>query len=135
MRKITSSNSLNERQINDHCGVAFVISMIGGRWKPTILWQLMGGKLRYSELKSAINNISERVLAAQLRELEKDKIIERTVYPGVPPKVEYEMTTIGKSLQPLLRNLADWGEIYRAKQGITETSKSINQGSLDEKSL
>ena len=117
MRKTTSSNAVNEKAINDNCGMAYALSVLGGRWKPAILWKLMNEKMRYSVLKSAIPNISERMLVAQLRELEKDKLVRRIVYPEVPPRVEYELTELGRSMRPMFRAISEWGNSYRNEAG------------------
>lgn len=118
MRKETSTNTLNRNNINENCGMAYTLDLIGGRWKPTILWSLLrNGKLRYSELKKSIPDVSERILVLQLRELEKDGLIKRLVYAEVPPRVEYELTNDGKSLQPMLEIISDWGNVHRPKNG------------------
>jgi len=115
MRKNSSTNALNEQQINDSCGMAYVMSIIGGRWKPAILCRLAYSTMRYSELRDSIAIISERMLVTQLRELEKDEIIERIVYPEVPPRVEYRLTEKGRSMQPMLNAMSEWGNKYRDK--------------------
>jgi DNA-binding HxlR family transcriptional regulator len=116
MRKSTSTNTLNRNRISDTCGMAYTLDLIGGRWKPAILWSLLNnGKLRYSELKKSIPDVSERILVLQLRELEKDGLISRLVYAEVPPRVEYELTSDGASLQPMLQIISDWGDIHRPK--------------------
>lgn len=113
MRKETSTNAFNEKQINDICGMAYSLSILGGRWKPAILWRLSVQTMRYSDLKNSIANISERMLIAQLRELEADKIVKRTVYPVVPPRVEYELTELGQTMKPMLQAMSDWGNLHR----------------------
>lgn len=113
MRKETSTNALNEKQINDTCGMAYSLSIIGGRWKPAILCRLAYGKMRYSDLKNSIDGISERMLVAQLRELEKDHIVKRNVYAVVPPRVEYELTDLGLTMRPMLQAMSDWGNMHR----------------------
>lgn len=117
MRKETSTNAINEKRLTDSCGMANLLRVMGGRWKPCILGHLVYGKMRYNELKKSIIGISERMLVAQLRELEKDGIITRTVYPEVPPKVEYMMTDVGKSMKGVLDAMSDWGNMY---SGISE---------------
>jgi DNA-binding HxlR family transcriptional regulator len=111
--KATSTNSFNKKEINANCGMAFTLSLIGGRWKPAILWALLRGRMRYSELKKTIQQISERMLSAQLRELEEHGLIERFVFPEVPPRVEYELTPLGRSMEGLLQQLSDWGDENR----------------------
>ncbi len=114
MRKKNSTNSLNEKKINTTCGMGFALSLIGGRWKSNILWRLIAnGKLRYSQLRKQIPDVSERMLVAQLRELENDQLVNRIVYPEVPPRVEYELTELGLTMRPMLQSIADWGEKYR----------------------
>ncbi len=122
MRKENSTNALNEKQILDSCGMAYSLSILGGRWKPAILCNLAHQKMRYSDLKNSIVNISERMLIAQLRELETDKIVKRTVYPVVPPRVEYELTELGETMKPVLKAMSDWGNLHR---NITKEDKEL----------
>eukprot|EP01133_Synstelium_polycarpum_P011871 gene11871-13835_t len=117
MRKLTSRNLENEMAINAGCGMAHTLNLIGGRWKPSILWRLVKETLRYSELKALLPAISERILVLQLRELEKDGLIFRKVYPEVPPKVEYSLTALGESLKTVLQVLAEWGDEHREDDG------------------
>lgn len=120
MRKETSTNALNERMISDSCGMAYALGVLGGRWKPAILCRLMHGTLRYGELKKSIDGISERMLVAQLRELESDGIVQRKVFPEVPPRVEYEMTALGLTMRPVISAMSDWGNMHRSlsEQGV-----------------
>lgn len=113
MRKESSTNALNEKLLNDTCGMAYALSILGGRWKPAILCRLIHGKMRYSDLKNSIPGISERMLIAQLRELEKDQVIRRIVHAVVPPRVDYELTDLGHSMKPLLKAMSDWGNMHR----------------------
>lgn len=92
-------------------GIENVLQVIGGRWKLVILFQLFGGKtLRFSELERAIPGISQKMLIQQLRQLEKDEVVTRTVHPEVPPRVEYRLTDWGQSLCPALDSLLMWAE-------------------------
>ncbi|NJL35698.1 MAG: winged helix-turn-helix transcriptional regulator [Leptolyngbyaceae cyanobacterium RM2_2_4] len=94
-------------------GTAFVqatLKVLGGKWKLLILWHLKDYTRRYSELKRLIPEISEKMLIQQLRELENDEIVHRTVLSEVPPKVEYSFTEYGRSLEPVLQKLCNWGE-------------------------
>ncbi|AMY05538.1 transcriptional regulator [Staphylococcus condimenti] len=92
-------------------GVEATIDVIGGKWKPVILCHLKDeGTMRTSELKRAIPNITQKMLTQQLRELEQDQIINRIVYQQVPPKVEYELSEYGSSLNTILTSLCGWGE-------------------------
>ncbi|MBO9683884.1 MAG: helix-turn-helix transcriptional regulator [Flavisolibacter sp.] len=115
MRKSTSTNAFNEKRISDSCGMVRTLQIVGGRWKPAILYKLNQGTKRYSELKNSIEGISERMLVAQLRELEEDKIIERIVYAEVPPRVEYRLTELGKTMGPMLDAMSDWGDMHWEK--------------------
>jgi DNA-binding HxlR family transcriptional regulator len=109
MRKETSTNTLNKKKIDETCNLAHTISLIGGRWKPSILWRLMSGKMRYNELRKNLPDVSERILVLQLRELEKDGLVKRIVYAEVPPRVEYQLTETGLSMKPMLKTILDWG--------------------------
>ncbi len=93
------------------------LSVIGGLWKPLILFHLLREKKRFMELTRLMPNTTQRMLTLQLRELEMDGIIVRHVYPQVPPKVEYELTPFGQTLAPVLISLREWGEAYEARQG------------------
>lgn len=99
-----------------HVAVEATLDVIGGKWKPIILCNLGDGQMRTSELCRAILNISQRVLTKQLRELEKDKIINRKVYNQVPPKVEYSLTSEGRSLREILVAMSDWGNKRVARE-------------------
>ncbi len=97
----------------DFCyAVEAALDELGGKWKPLIIWILMDGKLRFGEINKILTSITERMLTRQLRELEKDGLINRKVYAEVPPKVEYSLTEKGKSVMPILEALCDWGEQY-----------------------
>jgi len=96
------------------CAVEATLAVIGGLWKPVILFQLLGGKRRFGELCRLVPNATQRMLTLQLRELEADGIVSRTVHAEVPPRVDYELTELGRSLRPLLMSLRDWGQSYRA---------------------
>jgi DNA-binding HxlR family transcriptional regulator len=89
--------------------------VIGGRWKGVVIYRLLGGKLRFGELRRKLPNCTERMLTVQLRELEEDGLVTRTVYPEVPPRVEYELTPFGKSLEPILFALREWGARYKRR--------------------
>jgi DNA-binding HxlR family transcriptional regulator len=109
MRKENSTNTINKQRIEKNCGMSYTLTAIGGRWKPAILWRLWHGKMRYSELRDSIPEVTERMLVLQLREMEKDGLINRIVYAEVPPRVEYELSAKGNSLKPILKSLSDWG--------------------------
>lgn len=101
------------------CPVEATIQLIGGKYKAVILWHLMNKTLRYSELHRLMPKATDKMLAQQLRELERDHLIIRTVYPVVPPKTEYSLTDFGKTLTPILDALCDWGDDYLAKSRHT----------------
>lgn len=94
------------------CPVEVTLSVIGGLWKPVILFHLMEGKLRFMELARCIPNATQRMLTLQLRELEADGVIARHVHAQIPPKVEYELTEFGQTLKPVLVTLRQWGLDY-----------------------
>ena len=98
------------------CTFEITIDLIGGKWKPLIIWQLGKGEiLRFNELKKQIPNVTQKMLTQQLRELENNGIVHREVYREVPPKVEYSLTEMGRSLMPVLKLLCEWGENYYIK--------------------
>jgi DNA-binding HxlR family transcriptional regulator len=92
------------------CPIRPALQVIGGKWKPIILYHLMRGKKRFGELRLLLPEATQKMLTQHLRELERDKIIQRRVYPEVPPKVEYSLTPLGKTLRPVMRALCDWGK-------------------------
>ena len=96
------------------CPVETTLTLIGDKWKVLILRDLMPGTKRFRELKKSIGNVSQKVLTAQLRAMEESGLLTRTVYAEVPPRVEYTLTELGKSLKPILDALWNWGEEYKA---------------------
>ena len=97
------------------CPVETTLTLISSKWKILILRDLMPGTKRFGELKKSIGGVSQKVLTAQLREMETDGLVRRTVYPEVPPRVEYTLTALGRSLKPTLDAMWDWGEAYQGK--------------------
>jgi len=92
------------------CSVEATLSVIGGRWKPVIIFNLLQNDfLRFGELKKKIEGITQRMLTNQLRELEEDQIVARKVYAEVPPRVEYSLTEYGRTLEPIMISMRDWG--------------------------
>jgi DNA-binding HxlR family transcriptional regulator len=118
MRKANSTNTINAIEIYETCGMAIALRILGGRWKPPIIWHLAQQRMRYSQLKAVIPKISERMLIQQLKDLEKYGFVERFVFPEVPPRVEYALTEEGKTLIPIVRSLAEWGDSQRDKLKI-----------------
>ncbi len=102
-------------QLSEHCPVEATLELIGGKYKALILWHLSEKKLRFSELRRVITTATPKMLTQQLRELEANKLISREVFAVVPPKVEYSLTELGKSLLPILVAMRDWGAGYMRK--------------------
>jgi DNA-binding HxlR family transcriptional regulator len=95
------------------CPVEATLHVIGGKWKPLILFYLLQGTKRFNELKKLLpDQVTQQMLTLQLRELERDGIVLRKVYAQVPPKVEYSLTDMGRSLEPILLMMLDWGQQY-----------------------
>lgn len=103
---------------NENCPVDATLNLIGGKYKSLILWHLVEGTLRFGELRKLIPNATPKMLTQQLRELEESNLITRTVYPVVPPKVEYNLSEFGKSIKPILDAMYQWGENYLKNNGI-----------------
>lgn len=101
------------------CAVEAALDVIGSKWKGVILFHLLDGKKRFNELKRLMPSVTQRMLTLQLRQLEEDEVINRTVYPQVPPKVEYSLTLFGQKLKPLLLLLREWGGIVM-KRSLAE---------------
>ena len=100
------------------CPVETTLELIGGKYKALILWHLSSGTMRFGQLQKVIHSATPRVLTHQLRELESQSLIKRKVYPVVPPKVEYSMTELGRSLMPILREMRNWGADYLRDKNI-----------------
>jgi DNA-binding HxlR family transcriptional regulator len=94
------------------CPVEACLEVIGGKWKGVILFHLLSGTKRFNELRRLMPAVTQRMLTRQLRELETDQIVARTIYPEIPPKVEYALSDFGKPLEPILRTLQKWGVQY-----------------------
>ena len=96
------------------CPAESTARLIGGRWKIVILWYLFQGVKRFSELQRALSGVSQKVLTQQLRDMERGGIVTRTVYPQVPPKVEYSVTPLGLSLKPVVEAMHQWGLAHKS---------------------
>ena len=96
------------------CPVETTLMLIGNKWKVLILRDLMPGTKRFGELQRSVGHVSQKVLTAQLREMEAQGLVLRTVYPEVPPRMEYSLTALGRSLKPILDVMGAWGEEYKA---------------------
>ena len=101
------------------CHVETTLRVLGGRWKVLILYHLLDGTKRFSELTRLLKGVSARTLSKQLRELETDGVISRRVYPEVPPKVEYSLTESGRRLKPALTAMDDWGKRFETSEDET----------------
>lgn len=107
-----------------HCALDITMRYIGGKWKPVVLWYLRKDKKRFSELKAHIPDITDKMLSIQLKSLEEDGIIKRTLYAEVPPRVEYEFTEEGKSIIPVVEAIAKWGRTKGDTEGKLVEIKS-----------
>lgn len=95
-----------------HCPVEAALEVIGGKWKPLIVWALKDNVMRFGELQKELPGVNTKMLTKQLRELEEDRVISRKIYPEVPPRVEYTITDFGRTLVPVLEALCTWGAEY-----------------------
>ena len=99
-----------------YCPIEVALEVIGGMWKVIVVRELLTGTKRYSELHRGLRLVTHKMLAQQLRQLEADGVVERKVYPQVPPKVEYSLTSLGRALGPLLESMGEWGGRVIAKR-------------------
>ncbi|WP_019012540.1 winged helix-turn-helix transcriptional regulator [Deinococcus aquatilis] len=103
------------------CPVTTTVELIGGKWKTVALYHLLSSPKRFSELQRRLTGVTQRMLTLQLRELEADGLVHREVYPQVPPKVEYSLTEHGRSLEPILRAMVEWGRAHQLQgQPVSE---------------
>ena len=105
--------SNNKTKALPACPVETTLTLIGDKWKVLILRDLIPGTKRFGELKKSIGSVSQKVLTAQLRDMEGSGLVTRKVYAEVPPRVEYSLTELGKSLKPILDSMQNWGEEYK----------------------
>lgn len=123
--EVKQMSRMQDKMFN--CEKELTLYVIGGKWKMLILWHLgKEGTKRFGELKALMPGITQRMLVNQLRELEEDLIVERKVYPVVPPKVEYSLTEQGKSLMPILDSMYEWGKNYMENVMDTPANKSAS---------
>lgn len=103
--------SLSSQMVYDpKCAVETTVAAIGGKWKPILLFHLLSGAKRYSELQRLVGQASDRMLTRSLRELEEDGLVSRKAFAEVPVRVEYDLTTDGRTLMPILMAMSEWGE-------------------------
>lgn len=107
---------MHETKVLPACPVETTLTLIGDKWKVLILRDLLDGTMRFGELRKSVGSISQKVLTANLRDMEESGLVRRTVYAEVPPRVEYALTPLGKSLAPILDAMKTWGEDYKASQ-------------------
>lgn len=119
---------MKENNENYHCPVSTAIRLIGGKYKTLILWHLMDQTLRFSELRKLVPAATPKMMTQQLRELERDELLHREVYPVVPPKVEYSLTEKGRSLWPVLNAMFDWGTGLLKSEGLEPNCSMITEG-------
>jgi DNA-binding HxlR family transcriptional regulator len=117
------------RDMDYYCPIEVTLEVIGGKWKPLVLFQLFAGTKRFGELKRAMPKITQRMLTRQLRELEEDGLVHREVYPQVPPKVEYSLTEVGRGLETLVRRMDEWGAWYAGESeeiGVSRKEREVS---------
>lgn len=114
-KKDTESRPVRRPNKHIHCPVECTLKVIEGRWKVLIIYYLQDGTKRFNELRRLLDNISHRTLTRQLRELERDGIVDRKVHAQIPPRVDYSLTRLGESLKPVLKSMHDWGQMYRSR--------------------
>lgn len=112
------------------CPVSATLNLIGGKYKSLILWHLAEKKLRFSQLNKLIPGATAKMLTQQLREMESQNLIHREVFPVVPPKVEYSLTELGRSLMPVLIAMRDWGSDYLQSQNLVSNCVMMNSTPL-----
>ena len=115
MRSVPVSDS---QSVETRCPVETTLGLIGGKYKALILWHLMEGSLRFGELQRRVPNATAKMLTQQLRELERDGLLTRTVHPVVPPRVDYQLSERGLSFRPILQAIYRWGSGYLAEEGM-----------------
>lgn len=109
---------MSESKIQSKCPVELFCDVMGSKWKILIIWDLRNRSLRFCELQKKMHNVNSKTLTAHLRDLEELKVISRTVFPEVPPRVEYSLTDYGKDLLPVFDDVRNWGRHYLECEGI-----------------
>ena len=122
-------------EVTNYCPVSATLDLIGGKYKALILWHLAESKLRFSQLNKLIPSATAKMLTQQLREMESQNLIHREVFPVVPPKVEYSLTELGKSLMPVLIAMRDWGSGYLHSRNLTSNCFMMNHTPISQQTL
>lgn len=117
-------------ETTNYCPVSATLDLIGGKYKALILWHLAESKLRFSQLNKLIPGATAKMLTQQLREMETQDLIHREVFPVVPPKVEYSLTELGRSLMPVLIAMRDWGSDYLHSKNLQSNCFMMNKTPL-----
>ena len=110
----------SKEDILPECPVATTVMMIGSKWKLLIMRNLLARPWRFNELQKSIDGISQKALTEALRYMEADGIVSRTVYPEVPPRVEYALTELGDSMRPIIKSMESWGKSYQKQQSYDQ---------------
>lgn len=131
--KKASVNYENKQTLGAECAEIYASNLIGGQWTIAICCILLEGKLRFGELKKRLPRITERMLTLQLRKMEENKLVTRTVYAVVPPKVEYELTPIALKLNPILIDLQKWGVAHMELMGVDTSRVTTNYATDQDK--
>jgi len=116
MRKMRGSNMIAKKDL-PICPVATTVSLIGNKWKLLILRDILTGPKRFGELRKSLEGISQKVLTDSLREMESDGLLIRTVFPEVPPRVEYSLSELGENMRPILKTMESFGKEYKELAG------------------
>ncbi|MBR3879983.1 MAG: helix-turn-helix transcriptional regulator [Mailhella sp.] len=116
--RIQSQPSASCCAASQNCPVEATLGLIGGKYKALILWKLISGPMRFSELRRAVPAATPKMLTQQLRELEEDGLVHREIFPVVPPRVEYSLTTFGQTIRPVLEAMYSWGTGYLEHRGL-----------------
>jgi len=114
---------MTKEEAGYRCGVEATLELIGGKWKGVILWHLTHKTLRFSQLRRRLPGVTQKMLTQQLRELERDELVDRRVFAEVPPRVEYSLTEKGRTLTPILNLMCEWGRRHLEQPPAETTAK------------
>jgi DNA-binding HxlR family transcriptional regulator len=115
MKKITSTNALNQEALTIKCPLLFAMEQLNGRWKILLIWYIHLGLNRFGLIRKQLPNLTTKMLSQQIKELEADGLLIRTIYPEMPPRVEYTLTAKALSLIPIFEQLNQWGVVEKSK--------------------